>query len=82
MIFLFRGGLMNNNVIVRGGVSGLTLLGLVFLVLKLIGKIAWSWWWVLAPFWGPLAIGLFLVVVAWAFNSLLRSRNFKRFKNK
>jgi hypothetical protein len=27
------------------------ILFLVFLVLKLIGVIAWSWWWVTAPLW-------------------------------
>jgi hypothetical protein len=30
-----------------------TLLFLVFLALKLTGSIAWSWWWVTAPLWGP-----------------------------
>lgn len=29
---------------------------LVFLTLKLTGVIAWSWWWVTAPLWGPPAI--------------------------
>lgn len=33
------------------GLSGL--LAIVFIVLKLIGKIDWSWWWVLAPIWFP-----------------------------
>lgn len=28
---------------------------IVFLVLKLTGVIAWSWWWVTAPLWGPAA---------------------------
>jgi hypothetical protein len=32
------------------------LLGTAFIVLKLCGVIAWSWWWVLAPFWIPLVI--------------------------
>lgn len=32
------------------------LLGLTFIVLKLTGVIAWSWWWVLAPFWVPIAL--------------------------
>lgn len=32
------------------------LLFLVFLVLKLIHVITWSWWWVTAPLWGPLAL--------------------------
>lgn len=31
------------------------LLGIAFVVLKLCGVIAWSWWWVLAPFWFPTA---------------------------
>ena len=42
------------------------LLFIVFLVLKLCGVITWSWWWVTAPLWGPLAIvltlGLFYVI--------------------
>jgi hypothetical protein len=29
---------------------------LVFLVLKLLDKITWSWMWVTAPLWGPLAL--------------------------
>lgn len=43
-----------------------TLLGLAFIILKLCNVITWSWWWVLAPFWIPIAfIGLiiFLIIV-------------------
>ena len=29
----------------------LPILGLLFITLKLTGTIAWSWWWVLVPFW-------------------------------
>ena len=29
---------------------------LIFLVLKLTNTIDWSWWWVTAPLWLPLAI--------------------------
>lgn len=32
------------------------LLGLIFITLKLTGHIAWSWLWVLAPFWVPIAL--------------------------
>jgi len=39
-----------------GGGGGLFTLFLVFLVLKLTGVIAWSWWWVTAPLWGPFAL--------------------------
>ena len=45
----------------------LGILGLIFVTLKLaeIGVVVtWSWWWVLSPFWIPLAIvlGIFAVV--------------------
>ena len=30
-----------------------TVVFLIFLVLKLMGIIAWSWWWVTLPLWGP-----------------------------
>lgn len=49
---------MNN----QGGMGICSVLGIVFIVLKLIGVIAWSWWWVLSPFWIPLCI--FVTVVA------------------
>jgi hypothetical protein len=36
----------------------------VFLVLKLTGYIAWSWWWVTAPLWGAVAGFLVFVLLA------------------
>lgn len=47
--------------------SGIGLTGLVFivfLVLKLTHVIDWSWWWVTAPIWVPLAIAVVSVLVA------------------
>lgn len=41
-----------------GGIGVLGLLGVVFVTLKLLGHIDWSWWWVTAPFWGGCAIAL------------------------
>lgn len=32
------------------------ILFLIFLVLKLTGVLGWSWWWVTAPLWLPLAV--------------------------
>ncbi len=47
-----------------GGIGFFGLLAIVFITLKLTGYIAWSWWWVLAPLWGPLAFILaFLLIV-------------------
>lgn len=31
-------------------------LGVTFIVLKLLDKIDWSWWWVTSPFWLPAAV--------------------------
>lgn len=49
-----------------GGVSFCGLLTVAFIVLKLTGFIAWSWWWVLSPLWIPLAFVAFLFVCAFA----------------
>ncbi len=38
------------------GVSLGTVLFIVLLVLKLCGLIGWSWWWVTAPLWAPVAL--------------------------
>lgn len=39
-----------------GGIGFGGLLAIVFIVLKLTGVIAWSWWWVLSPLWIPFAL--------------------------
>ena len=42
------------------------LLQVAFIVLKLCGVINWSWFWVLAPFWGTLALlvlGVFIGIL-------------------
>ena len=46
-----------------GGVSVAGLLGVAFIILKLCGVIDWSWLWVLAPFWIPLAVALFALAI-------------------
>ena len=48
----------------KSGVAFTDLLGLLFVGLKLGGAIGWSWWWVTAPFWGPLALALLGAVAA------------------
>jgi hypothetical protein len=37
------------------------ILTLIFITLKLLGNITWSWLWVLSPTWIPLAIVLVLL---------------------
>ncbi len=52
----------------QGGIGFCGLLAIVFIVLQLTGYIHWSWWWVLAPIWIPIAIlmavGLVIFVIA------------------
>ena len=52
----------NNGSSAGGGVGFCSLLALAFIVLKLTGVISWSWWWVLAPIWIPLAFCLVVIV--------------------
>jgi len=46
------------------GVGFTGLLTIVFIVLKLLGKITWSWWWVLSPIWisAIIFIGILIIV--------------------
>jgi ABC-type antimicrobial peptide transport system permease subunit len=43
----------------NGGIGFSGLLQITFIVLKLLDKISWSWWWVVSPTW----IGIALVVL-------------------
>jgi hypothetical protein len=46
-----------------GGVGFFGLLTVLFIGLKLAGYIDWSWYWVLSPVLGPLAVLLIIAVV-------------------
>lgn len=50
---------------VNGGVGFVGLLTIVFIVLKLLGVISWSWAWVLSPIWidAILVIALLCVLI-------------------
>jgi len=45
------------------GIGFFGLLGIVFIVLKLIGKISWPWIWVLSPIWIGLMLWVVVVVI-------------------
>ncbi len=53
--------LSNNNS--SGGIGFAGLLTIVFIVLKLLGKIDWSWWWVLSPMWISILLVVATVVI-------------------
>ena len=53
--------------------SGVTLLTILFIGLKLANQIDWSWWWVLSPLWislglllGIAIIVLLTILIIWA----------------
>lgn len=46
-----------------GGIGFCGLLTIVFIILKLLDKIDWSWWWVLSPLWIPWAIIIVLLLI-------------------
>lgn len=55
---------MSDKIQISGGGVGLGgLLFVAFLVMKLCGVISWSWWWVCAPLWIPVAIFLAFVII-------------------
>jgi hypothetical protein len=53
----------NKATTVRSGIGFSGVLTIVFIVLKLIGIIEWSWVWVLAPLWMSWAIGLGVLLI-------------------
>lgn len=51
----------NNNQ--SGGIGFVGLLTIVFITLKLMGYITWSWVWVLSPLWITLGVALAIFVI-------------------
>lgn len=51
------------------GLGVCDVLGIVFIVLKLIGVITWSWWWVLAPFWIPFVLIILCAIIIAIFDN-------------
>ena len=47
----------------NGGIGLTGLLAVAFIVLKLIGFIDWSWWWVLSPIWISVTIVVLLAII-------------------
>ena len=47
---------MNNEKTTSGGFGFGSALLLTFIILKLVGVIDWSWWWVLSPIWIPVVL--------------------------
>lgn len=56
---------MNSNNNKSGGIGFIGLLTIVFITLKLLGVIKWSWLWVLSPLWiySLIILTIFLMLV-------------------
>jgi len=57
---------MSDRVIVKssgGGIGFCGTLAILFIALKLLNQITWSWWWVLSPIWIPFVIILVVLLV-------------------
>jgi hypothetical protein len=52
-----------NTTSVNGGIGFSGLLFIVFLVMKLIHIIDWSWWWITAPLWIPFVLVILFFVI-------------------
>ena len=52
----------DKNINIRLGGELFTTLGLIFIVLKLLDIITWSWLWVLSPFWIQFIIGIVIIL--------------------
>ena len=52
---------MSNNKSSSSGIGIFTVVGIVFVILKLVGVIDWSWLWVLAPFWISIVFYVLLI---------------------
>ena len=73
----------------NGGIGFVGLLTIAFVVLKLTGVIAWSWWWVLSPLWisfglgvGVLAIVGIVFLVLWLIDLGGRKRKYAQRKRR
>lgn len=52
------------NITTNKGMGFCGTLTIVFIILKLTHVIDWSWWWVLAPLWIPVAVVLGVIAIA------------------
>ena len=65
-----------NTTSTSGGIGFVGLLTIVFIVMKLLDKIDWSWWWVISPIWISalciVGILVFVLIIAIA-NELIKA---------
>jgi len=60
------------------GIGFIGLLTIAFIVLKLVGVINWSWWWVTSPLWGGLVLGIVILIIIGIFISFGNKKGYNR----
>lgn len=60
------------------GVGLSSLLTIIFVVLKLVGVINWSWWWVLSPIFASIGLGIIVISI----KAILEVRRTKKLQAK
>lgn len=63
----------NKNNYTGKGLGFIGALALVFIVLKLLGKISWSWWWVLSPIWIPASICAVVIMMIFLITIIVKT---------
>lgn len=56
------------------GGSFATLLTVLFIGLKLLGKITWSWWWVVSPLWISAGVAILILIIIAIITGLAASK--------
>lgn len=64
-VIIFKNNIMGNSNSNNGsgGIGFFGVLAIVFIVLKLVGTITWSWWWVTAPLWGGFVLVVLTILI-------------------
>ena len=60
------------------GIGFVGLLTIVFIILKLVGQIDWSWWWVLSPLWISTILVIIGVALLFFIERKVKNNRFKR----
>lgn len=63
---------MENNSSSYAGIGVVGVLEIIFIVLKLVGVIDWSWWIVLIPLWIDLGMSFILVLIVFIISKSMR----------
>lgn len=61
-----------------GGIGFVGLLTIVFITLKLLGKITWGWVWVLSPIWISIIICVAIIIIVFIAAVISSHRRQKR----